>query len=495
MFQDDRYLIYSSTPTVTRTLDELRGLGVDRLRLTILWSAIAPAAESTAAPRGFDAGRPAAYPARAWIPYDRVLELARRRGIGVDFDVTAPGPLWAMRPQPAAAGEATHFEPDATAFGQFALALGRRYSGSYVPPGARSPLPRVDYWSVWNEPNQPGWLAPQWRTNAGVRAIEAARLYRGYVDALTASLRRTGHGGDTLLIGELAPEGSAGTGATAAVAPIPFLQALYCVGSGSQPLRGPPAQALGCPAGGPRSAFVAAHPGLFGATGFAEHPYSFFRAPAAPMSDPSFVPLADLGRLEHGLDHIFAAYAVARRLPIYLTEYGYETNPPNPFRGVSPGTQAAYLDEAEYLAWLDPRVRTLSQFELRDSPPNGAYPRGSVRYWSTFQTGLEYRDGSPKPALTSYRLPIFIPAPVFSPGAPVTVWAMLRPVRGSRGQRALIQWRSARHAYRALAIADARYPGGVLVATVRPPATGFIRIAWKSPRGQVDHSRAVAVSG
>ncbi len=42
IFQDDDHLLYSPTPTVTQTLDTLRGLGVDRLRLTVLWAAIAP---------------------------------------------------------------------------------------------------------------------------------------------------------------------------------------------------------------------------------------------------------------------------------------------------------------------------------------------------------------------------------------------------------------------------------------------------------------------
>ena len=46
MFQDDRYLIDSPSATVRRTLDALRALGVDRLRITVLWSAIAPAAGS-----------------------------------------------------------------------------------------------------------------------------------------------------------------------------------------------------------------------------------------------------------------------------------------------------------------------------------------------------------------------------------------------------------------------------------------------------------------
>lgn len=99
------------------------------------------------------------------------------------------------------------------------------------------------------------------------------------------------------------------------MAPIPFLKALYCVGAGYAPLTGSTARALGCPSGGggARAAFVTSHPGLFEATGFAQHPYSFFLAPAAEMTDPNFVPLADLGRLEPGLDRIFATYSVDPR--------------------------------------------------------------------------------------------------------------------------------------------------------------------------------------
>jgi hypothetical protein len=495
MFQDDRELIYSSTPTVAHTLDVLRSLGVDRLRLTILWAAIAPAALSATRPAGFDAADPAAYPPSAWAPYDRVLELAGARGIGVDFDVTAPGPRWAMAPGAPLATEANHYEPSAAAFGQFVVALGRRYSGRYVPPGAHRALPRVGYWSIWNEPNQPGWLAPQTVTSGGTSSIAAARLYRGYVDAGFAALASSGHRADTILIGELAPEGDERPGASRPVAPLPFLRALYCVDAAYWPLRGAPARLSGCPADGSRAAFVSAHPGLFDATGFAHHPYSFFLPPASSMSDANFAPLADLSRLEQALDQIFVTYAVPRQLPIYLTEYGYETNPPNPYRGVSPATQAAYLDEAEYLAWRDPRVRTLSQFLLRDSPPDRAFPRGSVRYWSTFQTGLEYVNGAGKPALRSYRLPIFVPVDTFASGGAVTVWGMLRVAPNGTAQLARIQWRPRGHGtYRTLATVTTSDPSGVLTAQVRPPGTGTVRIAWNAPDdGGTIYSRAAPV--
>jgi hypothetical protein len=500
MFQDDQQLVYSPARTVIRTLDALRALGVDRLRITVLWSAIAPAAGSTTAPARFDAADPAAYPHGAWSPYDRVLELARARGIAVNFDLTAPGPLWAMGRRAASARLATHFAPSAAAFGRFAEAAGRRYSGRYVPPGARRSIPRVGFWSIWNEPNQPGWLAPQRARAGGHEVVESARLYRRLVAAAYAALMRTGHRRDTILVGELAPEGGETGKAEAPVPPIPFLEALYCVDAGQRPLQGTAARALGCPATGSRlapagSGFAAANPGLFAASGFAHHPYSFFLAPDASMRDPNFVPLSELRRLEHALDAIFHAYGVHRRLPLYLTEYGYETNPPNPFRGVAPSRQAAYLDQASYLAWRDPRVRALSQFLLVDASPDRSHPRGSFGYWSTFQTGLVYRSGAPKPALYSYALPIFVPAPVFTGGGGVTVWGMLRGAHNGTTQTALVQWRAAAGgAWRTLAVVTTRDPTGALQARVVAPGAGVVRLAWTPPGTRRPHySRAVAV--
>lgn len=502
MFQDDQHLIYSSTPVVTRTLDFLKTLGVNQLRATVVWKALAPDPTSLSAPKNFAAARPSAYPAGLWLPYDRLDELARSRGMTLNFNVTDPGPLWAMG-SGSTAHYADHWMPSSAAFGRFVQALGTRYSGRYIPAGAQAALPRVSFWSIWNEPNQPGWLAPQWRNSSGGPAMVAPVLYRGYVDAAYSALTRSGHGPstDTILVGDLAPEGCV-VGARCIyprsywpVPPLPFLRALYCLGPGYQPLAGAAAAALGCPRTPDVRAFVSSHPGLFQATGFAHHPYSFFTAPSAPLSDPAFVPLANLSRLERALDAALRAYGVRRRLPIYLTEYGYETNPPNPFRGVSPQLQALYLNEAEYLAWKDPRVVTLNQFLLYDSAPNRSFPAGSPGYWSTFQTGLLYADGKPKPSLMAYRLPIYLPTSALAPDRTVLVWAMLRDApRGSR-QSVQIQWRgSAQGPYRTLERVTVTDRSEVLTDRVRVPGAGQLRVQWRSPTGQLQDSRPATVT-
>jgi hypothetical protein len=533
VFQDDQLLVYqpltpAGTASVWRTLTTLRSLGVDRLRVAVQWGYVAPAVQ----PAGFDGSDPAAYPPSAWLPYDRVDRLAHAAGLQVSFDVTAPGPLWGMGRGAPNAKTATHWLPDAPAFGEFVAAVGRRYDGRYVPQatGRFGPLPRVGAWSVWNEPNQPGWLAPQWATGAAGATPVSAAMYRMLYDAAYAALVRTGHSPrtDTVLIGELAPEGTEATDPTSPMTPMPFLRAMYCVDSAYRPLRGAAASALGCPASGGAAAFVRANPGLFDATGFAHHPYSLFLAPDVSIdTDRNDVPISDLGRLERGLDRIFAVYGVSRRLPLYLTEYGYATNPPNPFRPISLAQQAQYLDEAEYLAWRDPRVRALSQFLLQDSAPNAQYPPGTLRYWSTFQTGLEFLGGRPKPALAAYRLPIWIPR---AAGRVVTVWAMLRPAPNGTRQRARIIWQgpagsgapagsappsgavapagsappsgavapagsAPAAAARVLATVSTSNPSGILERRVVVPGAGQLWLAWTSPAGEVVRSRAVPVGG
>jgi hypothetical protein len=483
IFQDDDHLLYAPDATVMDTLGVLQSLGVDRLRVTIKWSLIAPAAASRARPANFDATNPADYPAAGWAPYDRLLRMAATEGIAVSFNITAPGPLWAMKHGPPDQKSADHYAPNVAEWQQFVEAVGRRYSGTY------GGLARVDYWSIWNEPNQPGWLAPQRRDVHHRLVLNSARLYREYVDAAFSGLAAAGHtlSSDTILIGELAPEG-VGDGIQSPVPPMPFLRAMYCVGPHYHALRGSQASALGCPSSGSRHAFVAAHPALFYATGFAHHPYYFLLAPNQISDNVDFAPLANLSRLEGGLDRVFRLYGVHRHIPIYLTEYGYQTNPPDPFQIVTPVMQAVYLNEADYIATRDPRVRAIAQFLLYDAPADSRYPSTSFKYWDLFQTGLLDANGQPKPAFSAYRLPIWLPSSSVGKGGSVLVWGQLRAAPDNTSQQALIQWRS-RHSHRYRTIATvtvpANSPEGYFTTRVRPPASGYIHIAWRSPAGLI----------
>jgi hypothetical protein len=559
IFQDDDHLIYASSATVTSTLDTLASLGVQRIRVTIQWNDIAPDPTSTTEPAGFDATDPYDYTltqyggsTNVWVPYDRIVELAAAHGIGVDFNVTAPGPLWAMQPAPVTSQfgsrPANHYEPSATDFGQFVQALGTRYSGTYIPPAAptttptppptltlpllppaqttttttttapaASAVPRVDYWSIWNEPDQPGWLAPQWTSFGNARVPESPQLYRGLVDAAVGALDVTGHTltSDTILVGETAPEGDVSpvgkgkhlhyvndTGFYDAMAPMVFVRALYCVGSNDRRLTGNAAAAIGCPTSGSASSFVTANPGLFYATGFAHHPYFFLFAPSYSSPVANFVPLADIGRLETGLNRIFSSYEVNRKIPIYFTEYGYQTKPPDPYQVISPAKQAVYLNEADYMSWKNSRVMSVSQFLLYDAGPDSTYPSSNYDYWDTFQTGLIYgpgtrRDGTVKPAYYAYRLPIWIPNANIKRGAKTLVWGLLRMAPHTSTQAALIQYKPNTRRGRYRTLATVKVPasaGGYFTTEVKPPGAGSIRMVWRSASGSTYTSRVVAVT-
>jgi hypothetical protein len=273
---------------------------------------------------------------------------------------------------------------------------------------------------------------------------------------------------------------------------MPFLQALYCVDHSYRPLIGPSARAIGCPARADAAAFVAAHPGLFQATGYAHHPYSFHAPPDVPTADPSSVTMADLPRLESALDHIFAAYGrvSAGGIPLYLTEYGYKSNPPNPFAGFSLQQQAAFINQGEYMAFSDPRVRALDQFLLVDSRPKAGTAAGSHSYWSTFQTGLVSSSGKPKPAYWAYRIPIWLPVARW--GRRVTVWGQLRPAPRGTPQTATLEFlpvggRGFR-LLRALQTVNAR---GFIFAHVAIPAPGLVRITWRDPASGARYSSRV----
>ena len=471
IFQEDNRLLYSPPEEVDRTLDILRSLGVDRLRLTILWKAVAPDAGSRTRPQ-FDATNPDAYPPGAWARYDHVVAAARARGIDVLFNPTGPGPLWAHRAPPRE-DVADTFEPDPEQFGEFVTAIGKRF-------------PEVTHWSIWNEPNHSGWLTPQWaQDERGVFFARAASLYRELLDAAWQALQQTGHGGQTILVGETAPKGDRSKGIKRYVEAMTFVRALYCVGSDLRPLRGPAAGQLGCP--GNASAFRTAHPALFDNAGFAHHPYELLFAPShGPRDRPNWVTLSSRGRLIRTLDRILARHGVARRLPLWLTEYGYQTNPPQAL-APSFAKQAAWLNEAEHMSWRDPRVRGLAQFLLFDDGEPIAL---------TFQSGLMTIAGKPKPAYAAYRLPIFIPR---APRArTMRVWGMLRPNKVGEPATALLQYRRAgRKDWATIRTVTTRSSRGYLhVRIARPARKGHLRWRFTPPGAQrAVSSRAAFVVG
>jgi hypothetical protein len=483
MFQDNQLLL-GDPGRLDQTLQTLSSLGVQRLRITVEWNLIAPGSNSSRAPAGFDGSDPADYPVGAWAPYDAIVQAAARYGLGVNFNVTGGAPRWAVG-RGAPSNLRSVWYPSASAFGAFVAAVGTRYSGAYMPVGAMAPLPRVGFWSVWNEPNVgSSSLSPQ-----TVNGVEVGpRLYRGLLDAAYGALQATGHGRDTILIGEVASTGHANPGSELGMEPLRFLRALYCVDSRFRELRGAAAAARGCPTNGSGSArFRARNPALFRATGWSLHPYHLDMAPnvASPPQDADWVTLADLPRLESSLDRIQRVYGSHKRYPIYLTEYGLETNPPLPLFQFTPAQQAVYLNEAEYMAWRDPRVQTLSQYLLADAPPGGGSPI------SSFASGLEFINGTAKPSFAAYRLPIWMPSVRVKRGHSLEVWGCVRPAkRYPIGAIGSVQIQLNGRTIRSVNITN---PAGYFDVRMTFPRSGTVRLAWTYPQGPTVYSRSVAI--
>ncbi|HWE08042.1 MAG TPA: hypothetical protein VG325_01730 [Solirubrobacteraceae bacterium] len=479
--------------TAGATIATLKSLGVDRVHVPLYWATLAPDAASPHKP-SFDATDPAAYPASAWAAYDSVVRQLKASGMGIDMTLSPPPPRWAEgpgAPHPAVQIDWA-WRPSAAEFGQFVRAVATRYSGHYVPPGASKPLPRVDFWSIWNEPDLGIHMAPEAIDHSTVEV--APRYYRAFVDAAWSAFGATGHGHDTVLIGELAPAGvryGNGPGNFNSMPPLQFLRALYCVDKNYQPLRGQAATARGCPATAAGSArFAADHPGLFHASGVADHPYPQGLAPnQVTPGEPDYAELAATGNLEKILDRLQRIYGSTTKLPIWSTEFGYQTTPPDTEAGtVSPQTAAYYINWAEYLTWLDPRQRSYDQYLLTDPSNN------------SFATGLLTAAGAPKPGLDAYRMPLFLPVTTTQKGHPLDVWGCVRPAPDAakathRPQSVEIQFSTGGSApFRTVEHVPITNRHGYFEVRHTFPGSGDVRLTWSYPHGPEIHSRTVVIT-
>ena len=417
VIQDDARVVSSDNSVRNATLDEMKSLGADVVKITIEWRNVAPDSKPG------NPADPAAYAAAKWAPYDEAIKGAQARGLEVFLNVSGPAPDWAANGKSNPAGV---YRPDPAQFGEFVKAVGTRYSGSYggsaggggggggggapcpipgIPcaeaeravasvagsaPAAgaaqSAPLPAVRFWSVWNEPNLPRFLLPQ-RSGNRARTPVSPHVYRRLYLAAHGALTATGHGGDTILIGELLPVGRSSRTTRSSIRPIEFLREVACVDSRYRAYRGSAAKARGC------TGFKAI-PG----TGLAFHPYTLAGGPKVKPRHRDDASISTLSRLTRALDRLGARKRfVVRRMPLFLTEFGFQTDPPDRFFGAPIKRVPGYMNYSERLTWANSRVMTYSQYPLVDDGNTAG-----------FQSGLRFADGRAKPGVhLAYRLPIW----------------------------------------------------------------------------------------
>jgi hypothetical protein len=351
--------------TPDATLSEFAGFGADVVKINLYWDEVAPTGRRK--PSGFDGANPASY---AWGSYDSAIQAILAQGLQPYISLGGHAPRWATS-GPGRAGTA---RPSAREFRLFAQAAGQHYADVHI-------------WSIWNEPNLYSWLSPQRRKGTPL----SPSIYRGLYLAGYRGLSATGHRGDTILLGELMPR--AGTSPNK-VRPLEFLREMACLDRNYRQIRGSAAKKRGC-----------RKVGRFPTSGIAYHPYTPPDGPHVPEG-PDDAAIGQLSRLRSTIDALARRGKLPRRLPIWITEFGYQTKPPDPIFGVPLKRAAAFMDESEWIAFRNPRVATYSQYTLRDDPPR---PGSGPLRWSSWQAGLYFQNGKRKPHVyEAFRLPVFV---------------------------------------------------------------------------------------
>jgi hypothetical protein len=425
--EDPTYLL-GSEAVREQTLTELQSLGVQAIRMTMYWQAVAPSPDGTRRP-SFVQTSPASYD---WGSYGELADDVHAHGMRLVIDATGPVPRWATK------GAKDHLtDPSAVEYRAFMTAVGRRF--------------RTEAWafSIWNEPNLVKFLAPQFGRGGVARspAMYRALFFAGYEGLRAAGVRAP------VLAGETAPVGNPIT-----VAPLRFLRGVLCLNSHYR-----------------RDARCARLP----ADGWATHPYIRATFPTALRGfGADDVPFGGVGRLVTALNRAAVAGMIAPRLPIYLTEFGVESYP-NTISGVALDLQSDYRSIAEYLAYDNPRVASFSQYLLTDSPPIPGPVVGRYQ----FQTGLYlYAGHQPKPSYDSFRLPLV----VRRHGSKVSLWGLVRPARAVRRDGDVTVLYADRGAAADRVLLTARYgASGYWSATASYRPGRHWEVRWTDPEGHV----------
>jgi hypothetical protein len=323
--QDDGVFVNRNYYDRDRAFQNLQDLRVTQLRVNVIWRNVSPNPSSKRSPRSFNYN---------FWRYDEVVNHAAAYGIGVQMALTGPAPRW------AAGKKNGVYRPKASRFSGFARAAAAHFRG------------RVSRYSIWNEPNHPGWLQP---------LRSAARLYRSLYSAGYRGVKSKDPGAQ-VLFGELAPYGR--RGGSSAQSPLIFLRKATCTNGRFAGRR--------CK-------------GLL-ADGFAHHPYDFVRPPHRRNPDRNGVTMANLGKLTKALSRLRRSRALRTprggTLPLYLTEFGYLRQGR---KRLPESKRASYLLRAYRMARSNSKVQQMTHY-LLVTPTSR---------WAFFDTSLINRKGTP----------------------------------------------------------------------------------------------------
>ena len=290
-------------------------------------------------------------PAYNWFIYDRAVEAAKKDNIRVLFAILGT-PAWASARRKLNAAPSNSRDLQ-----NFALAAAKRYSGTFTGPDGTM-LPPVRLWLAWNEPNNPVFLAPQYRKVHRRWLARSPYSYVGICNAIYNGVHSTQLSGEQVACGATDPFGNnQPRSPRPSISPLAFLR-------------------------------LVKKDGLRRFDAWAHHPYAG-RPSESPTTKPRSKTSVTLGNFGDLVKELTRLYGQKR---IWITEYGYQTRPPNRYFGVSWRNQAKYLVEAYSVARRNPRVDMMIWFLIKDERRLGGWKSGF------FTAG-----GQRKPAYTAFQ--------------------------------------------------------------------------------------------
>ena len=197
-------------------------------------------------------------------------------------------------------------------------------------------------------------------------------------------------------------------GEMAAIAsPLPFLRAALCLDAKGKPFTGRLRRLQGC----------TGRVSKLNIGGFAVHPYNpgGNGTPRTKTPSKTALPLAYMPRLHRLMDGAARRGRIPRGKGIWVTEFGYQSNPPDRVSNVSLNEQAQYINESDRLFFGDRRIKSVAQYELTDVPQR-----------DQFNTGLRFVRGARKPAYDAFRVPLVVTR---RSSRSVEVYGQVRPSR------------------------------------------------------------------
>ena len=186
------------------------GAGAGIVRLYAFWQRLAPNPPSN--PNDYE-----------WSELDPQVEAAVARGLDVMLTLRS-APDWAQKhncgTDPTLYNRGT-CRPNPAAFHDFARDLANHYKAPQFGG-------HVKYWGMWNEPNLPSFLSPQYVKKNGKRTLVSADIYRTLLNRGARAVHQVDPD-NRVIGGETAPFGH-----PKSPSPLLFLRKLLCVTNSGQ---------------------------------------------------------------------------------------------------------------------------------------------------------------------------------------------------------------------------------------------------------------------